>query len=71
MIRSLSGELWRMPSWLARSGVCAPGAGVICVGLHIGFLSDGILPQQNQTAKILSDKKQYVALHQIMPASFF
>jgi len=49
----------------------AKGAGVICVKLHIAFLSDGILPLLFKMAKILSDKKQYVALHQIMTAPLF
>ena len=34
--------------------------GVINDGLHKTILSDGILPQQNKTEKILSDKIVYV-----------
>jgi hypothetical protein len=60
-----------MPSRLARSRVVAQGAGVICDKLHIAFLSDGILPLQFKIEKILSDKKQYVAVQQIMTAPLF
>jgi hypothetical protein len=35
----------------------AQGAGVICVKLHIAFLSDGILPLLFIIEKILYDKK--------------
>jgi len=35
-------------------------SGEINVGVHKTILSDGILPQQNKTAKILSDKIPYV-----------
>ena len=34
----------------------AQGEGVICVGLHIAALSDGILPLLIKIEKILSDK---------------
>jgi len=49
----------------------AKGAGVICDRRHIAFLSDGILPLLFKIDKILSDKKQYVAVHQSMPAPLF
>ena len=41
---------------------------MICDKLHIAFLSDGILPLLFKIAKILYDKKQYVAVQQIMTA---
>jgi hypothetical protein len=34
----------------------APGAGVLCDGVHIEALSDGIIPLSNKIDKILSDK---------------
>ncbi|CAB1057923.1 hypothetical protein D1BOALGB6SA_2679 [Olavius sp. associated proteobacterium Delta 1] len=46
--------------------VPAKGAGVICDRVYIAFLSDGILPLLFKIDKILYDKKQYVAVHQIM-----
>ena len=49
----------------------AKGAGVICDKLHIAFLSDGILQLLFKNDKILYDKKQYVAVHQIMTAPLF
>ena len=51
--------------------VQAKGAGVICVKLHIAFLSDGILQLLFKNDKILSDKKQYVAVQQIMTGPLF
>jgi len=51
--------------------VVAQGAGVICVKLHNAFLSDGILPLLFIIEKILYDKKQYVAVQQIMTAPLF
>ena len=46
-------------------------SGVINDPLHNAFLSDGILPLLLKIEKILSDKKQYVAVHQSMPAPLF
>ena len=60
-----------MPSCIARCRVEAQGAGVVCVKLHIAFLSDGILQLLFKNDKILYDKKQYVAVHQSMPAPLF
>jgi len=49
----------------------APGAGGLCGGVHNAFLSDGILPLLFIIEKILYDKKQYVAVQQIMTAPLF
>jgi len=44
----------------AASLVVEFASGVINDGVHKTILSDGILPQQNKKAKILSDKIPYV-----------